>query len=259
MLHRRAGGDDALFARLAEGLVTVVVDGGIVARTVRGGWALGQLGKAWLPHAKRRLATATNGTEVLTAALALLAIGGRHEDLRAEVVRAFDPPPTLSTEEARTWATWVSPGSVKLLATIEEVAANHRRGGAALAHAYGELYPESSPYRYARPEDVPADIAFAHPFHLATEFVRGQGTLPNALVMTVLAARAAPEALYLPRRCVEFIEPAWTPEQSLGIMEGWLEVAKKPAPRATGPARKGPCPCGSGKKYKRCCEGAETA
>ncbi|WP_437612911.1 SEC-C metal-binding domain-containing protein [Sorangium sp. So ce834] len=25
------------------------------------------------------------------------------------------------------------------------------------------------------------------------------------------------------------------------------------APRQEGPPRKGPCPCGSGEKYKRCC------
>ncbi|WP_080682074.1 SEC-C metal-binding domain-containing protein [Sorangium cellulosum] len=25
------------------------------------------------------------------------------------------------------------------------------------------------------------------------------------------------------------------------------------APRQEGPSRKGPCPCGSGEKYKRCC------
>jgi SEC-C motif-containing protein len=40
--------------------------------------------------------------------------------------------------------------------------------------------------------------------------------------------------------------------------EGWLYVdgdAVKPAParRADTPGRNDPCPCGSGKKYKRCC------
>ncbi|WP_437726610.1 SEC-C metal-binding domain-containing protein [Sorangium sp. So ce861] len=28
---------------------------------------------------------------------------------------------------------------------------------------------------------------------------------------------------------------------------------KVQAPRQEGPSRKGPCPCGSGEKYKRCC------
>jgi uncharacterized protein YecA (UPF0149 family) len=71
--------------------------------------------------------------------------------------------------------------------------------------------------------------------------------------MIVPAARATPEQLYLPRAYVEFLEQKWEPEHSLTIMEGWLEAVRRPAPKPEGPARKGPCPCGSGKKYKRCC------
>jgi uncharacterized protein YecA (UPF0149 family) len=33
---------------------------------------------------------------------------------------------------------------------------------------------------------------------------------------------------------------------------------RQPAPRPTGPTRNGLCPCGSGKKYERCCAAAET-
>ena len=65
-------------------------------------------------------------------------------------------------------------------------------------------------------------------------------------------AGAAPEQLYLPRRCVEFLEFPWSPEQSLALMKPSLDLAATPAPRPAGPTRNGPCPCGSGKKYKQC-------
>jgi len=38
----------------------------------------------------------------------------------------------------------------------------------------------------------------------------------------------------------------------LRLHRDYFLYRKKPA-KAEGPARKGPCPCGSGKKYKRCC------
>jgi hypothetical protein len=258
MIRRRAGGDEQAFEAIVDLLTAVILDGGILSKTVRGSWALGQVGKAWIPHAKRRLARATTAVEVLSATLPLLAIGARHPELCGEVVQAFDPVPPLATEEARSWASYVCGGGVNLLANVEEVLADHQRMGAALAFALRDCYPPTAPYYYARAEDVPADVAFSEPFQLVAHFGRDAQMLPKAISMIIPAARATPEQLYLPRRCVEFLEPKWEPEQSLMLMEGWLEAARQPAPRPTGPTRNGPCPCGSGKKYKRCCAEAET-
>jgi hypothetical protein len=253
LIRRQAAGDDATLARLAKGVAAVVVDGGNLSKTVRGAWALGQLGEAWVPHAARQLATATDGGEVLSGALALLAIGARNEALRPEIVRVFEGVPALANEEAQKWAAYVCECGTKLLADVERVLADHCRTGAALACDFHDYYPDGSPYRYARPEDVPEDIAFSAPFQLSCEFARDQTTLPLAISMVVPAARAEPEQLYLPRRHVEFLEPKWEPEHSLAIMEGWLEAARQPPPPPAEPLRNRPCPCGSGKKYKRCC------
>jgi uncharacterized protein YecA (UPF0149 family) len=77
--------------------------------------------------------------------------------------------------------------------------------------------------------------------------------------MIVAAARATPEELYLPRCCVELLDRKWTPQHSMLLLDGVLELARQPVPRPIGPTRNGPCPCGSGKKYKRCCAVAEVA
>ena len=40
-----------------------------------------------------------------------------------------------------------------------------------------------------------------------------------------------------------------------GDPEGYLTPAPRPAPRGPRVGRNDPCPCGSGRKYKRCCLG----
>lgn len=50
--------------------------------------------------------------------------------------------------------------------------------------------------------------------------------------------------------------PAWTPEDSLALLEGAVAPApgtSAPVRRAPKVGRNAPCPCGSGKKFKRCC------
>ena len=67
--------------------------------------------------------------------------------------------------------------------------------------------------------------------------------------------KAQPEELYLPRDFLQATHVPWTPDRTFHLLEGLVARAKvrAQAPRDDGPSRKGPCPCGSGKKYKRCC------
>jgi hypothetical protein len=197
---------------------------------------------------------------VMEATFALLAIGARHEPLRDEVREALAQVPQLTTDEARSWAQYLCEACGSILSAVDGLLADHHRLGASMAFDVRERYPESSPYRhYARAEDVPADVAFSHPFQWIADFTRQPDLMIATLGLLATAARALPEELYLPRRCLEFLEPKWEPEDALQLMEVWLAGAEGQAPRPTGPTRNGPCPCGSGKKYKRCCGTAETA
>lgn len=67
--------------------------------------------------------------------------------------------------------------------------------------------------------------------------------------------RAEPEQLYLPREFIRVVHTRWTPEATMGLLAPLREHyhPKEQAPRQEGPSRKGPYPCGSGEKYKRCC------
>jgi hypothetical protein len=53
----------------------------------------------------------------------------------------------------------------------------------------------------------------------------------------------------------EHAEPQWTVVED----DDWAErlASRTPAVRTARPGRNDPCPCGSGKKYKRCCLGSE--
>ena len=50
------------------------------------------------------------------------------------------------------------------------------------------------------------------------------------------------------------VEGALTETSLFRRIEGrWVYWDREAAPRATGPGRNDPCPCGSGKKFKKCC------
>ena len=67
-------------------------------------------------------------------------------------------------------------------------------------------------------------------------------------------ARAKPEQLYLPADFVKATRTPRTPEHTYQILRAHRDHYQPGAPqKPEGPTRNGPCPCGSGKKYKRCC------
>jgi hypothetical protein len=87
------------------------------------------------------------------------------------------------------------------------------------------------------------------------EFISDTAPIRGMFMYLPWLAKAQPEDLYLPRDFVEVIHAPWAPYRTFELLDGFLEEARSvaQAKREAGPARKGPCPCGSGKKYKRCC------
>ena len=89
-----------------------------------------------------------------------------------------------------------------------------------------------------------AHLPFDHrrePHHLRT-FLLG---------IVALSSRPA-EEFYFPADCVS-VAPAFTPEDAVEL----AQIARPRGPvRVQGkPGRNATCPCGSGKKYKKCCGG----
>lgn len=85
------------------------------------------------------------------------------------------------------------------------------------------------------------------------DFLKDPGDVMHLLVMLPWTARAAPEELYLPADFIKASRTRWRPEDSMHLLARHAEEDKRPVKKPEGPSRSGPCPCGSGKKYKRCC------
>jgi len=69
-------------------------------------------------------------------------------------------------------------------------------------------------------------------------------------------ARGPAEQFYLPAALARPLQRAWTPsdtQQVLAPMAMAERAQRRPATRAASPGRNYPCPCGSGRKWKKCC------
>ena len=114
--------------------------------------------------------------------------------------------------------------------------------------------PESSPYRYVDPARVPDDLVLPSLFDLWGDGMNGERSLDATMVMLVNAARARAEDFYFPAPVLHAMGP---PEmqaygQSLVEMRHKLQGERKPVRNEARTGRNDPCPCGSGKKYKKC-------
>ncbi|MDC3962007.1 YecA family protein [Polyangium jinanense] len=242
---------------------------GFVALALRGAWATARIGKPLLGRYKRHYQEALSLLQNVDSGVGLFALGMRHTRLRAEVEKTLgaDIPALLKGTVDGDIALGVR-GMVRRVAQIdrespEAVDAMHRDLGAQLwLRAAAHMPP--GPYRFERAEDVPADLAYALPANTQFSYLYGTKTTSDALLwlftMVPWAARAAPEELYLPRAVLRAFHVPWRPQLALDVlcaMRDHKDARKRPVARPEGPARKGPCPCGSGKKYKRCCEEKE--
>lgn len=240
---------------------------GVVGVALRGFWGVAKAGKLVVGGCKARYEEAASPLQTFDSGGGLLAIAHRHSKLRAEIGKVLlanrepEDPTTRDPEQRASDATAAVYREAYRMSVErpEKLAAFHRKAGADYAVMLTSELPKGSPYRFERQEDVPDEIAFGI-------FASHRGTfLDQPKLLTVIAvclpwlARAKPEDLYLPRAFLQATHGAvWVPNETMrvvGAMRKYYGFDKpNPVILPEGPSRKGPCPCGSGKKYKRCCE-----
>lgn len=230
---------------------------GILAVALRGLWGVAKTGKPQLPVYKEAFAGASSRMTLIDGAMGLAAIGMRHTKLRAEVRKALgvplsfdDSPDGRDLEELH----------AKLLGYLEvgfdqpDVAtAAQRRIGADRVIALTRHLPAKSPFRFDKAEDVPGDLAMTVAANVRSELFNDADAILHLALLLPWVARAEPEQLYLPADFLAAVRRPWTPSDTAGLIAPMRDHYKARAPAAAGPSRQGPCPCGSGKKYKRCC------
>ena len=143
-----------------------------------------------------------------------------------------------------------------------ELLEGQRNMGATACLAVTRHLPRGSPFAFVAVDDVPADLAMTMSVNLPTPFIghdKGAKVLLTMFSAMPWVARSAPEALYLPRDYIRAVAKPWTPDDTCRLVnvhrEPTVAAARTRARAPEGPVRQGPCPCGSGKKFKRCCEG----
>ncbi|MBI5525752.1 MAG: SEC-C domain-containing protein [Deltaproteobacteria bacterium] len=221
------------------------------------------MGKPWLKNVKAGYRNADSFTEFLTAMFGLIQVGLRHKGLREEVCKTL-----LSERPEAAWF-WglreYRDALVPLVRTVfDERAgqhdAQHLRDGRFWVGEYSKVNPALAA-RFPDAGSVPEEIA--RPAHLRFFF----DTRANFVEMVAVGiklqpwlARASLSDLYLPEEIVSIWQqaPSRKDLQDMGLSY-YHAPLQKPVRKEKAPGRNDPCPCGSKKKYKKCCGSPEAA
>lgn len=261
-------GGPRLLDMMSEGLRQEVVQSvtlswgavrqGIGALALRGAWLAGRIGKALVPAYKRALPEGTSPLTALNGTLALSAIALRHSRLRAEIEKALRSA-GLAEHEGQE-PTYLQTRARLAVEVLEAQAADpqsfesyHAAMGAAVVLRMTSRVPRGAPFAFEREEDVPRDLALTAATNAMNSVVDQPEVIGALFLALPWTARAAPEELYFPRDLLKATRQPWTPDATYHLLRPLAEMYRNPAPVKSGPARKEPCPCGSGRKYKRCC------
>jgi hypothetical protein len=240
---------------------------------VRGAWQVARGGSQLVGEFKRYFDDVGSWTTFIDCSLGLLAIGLRHSRLRHEVSRVLarrNSPFFRDPHTAKFCDVFLSIFcNILTDAKLRDaMRAAHRMTGASFIVRMTSGLPEGHPYRYDDPESVPDDLAYPLMLCLDGPILQLHRDLkehepPNlyvAIMILVWTAKADLEELYLPADFWASNKLTWTPEVSLDLLDGqtpYSDQGNRPVRAAEKVGRNEPCPCGSGKKYKRCCSATE--
>jgi hypothetical protein len=228
---------------------------GVIAFILKGAWAAARLGKLMLPEYKLALGNDVSFFELLDTLFALLAIGTRAKNTRAEIVKALRAAPsTARTPQAQRLrevmgreVTLCCEITLQLLETpAEELEAMVRR--------MGEGYFDPGA---AKTDDPLRDeLVRTLPLMSWTDGMTDGKKVLRSLSLIAASARGGPEQFYLPSELARALHRPWTPANTWQVLDPLMKIeaaGRKPGAPAGSIGRQDPCPCGSGRKWKRCC------
>jgi len=232
---------------------------GTVGAAVRSGWVSGEFGKDILGTVKRIYAKGDGGWDLMESATALLAIAARRPKTKAEITKVLDAPlRTASQEKKRLEAEEFLTFLRQFFATLESPSVEEAQAWYGVISEAFEYWQEqsirSSPAGHRPVQDLPAELSVAVAAH-STGSLRDGVNIVFLLSTLLRAAPVEPKLLYFPEETLPCIRRNWHPKDTLELLSAQESILEKPQPvrAASRPGRNDPCPCQSGKKYKRCC------
>ena len=235
---------------------------GISSLALKGACGLSRVGKLVLPTYKKAAMQAPSKLQILSSLLGLgaLALGhGKHkaeilkvlERFRGEVPEGASSLEHVAVKERQAYGELLK----QIIEEPDQATEMARRCGQILAMKHSKDLPEGSPYRFARPEDVPDDLAMCLAANNPGDHMNKTEDIFFMFCCLPWAARAKPEDLYLPSAFGRTYWGPYDPRDTLALINRWVEYygKERPVVAAPVPGRNEPCNCNSGKKYKRCC------
>lgn len=231
-------------------LSLLTMEQGIVSVALKGIWAAGQLDdELFAPYVQVLAASPCPGS-VTDAILGITMIALRCQDLQGEAQAALEAHiggaagrDELTVDLCRM--------ALEVMREPERFLAAHRAHGARLLVEQTRNLPQESPWRFTRVEDVPEDLAMTAAVRDKRTFFAAPGVLEDMIMMLPWLAEARAQDLYFPGDLARALHVRWRPADTMALLEG--HCWRAPAARPDAPSRGGPCPCKSGKKFKRCC------
>jgi hypothetical protein len=227
----------------------------------RAAWIAGRLGKPFLPFYRQRYAAGADGLNFVEAGWGLVAMAARHASLRGDAVRALQAPPApdapdnLYTRVVREQLAGLAdaiggPEEAKLVesvTTLGRTEVEKRTAGLA----------DDSPYAFRDPALVPEDLALAMFLQIPLDAFDPTNGTAFVTAAVLSCARLPAEQLYLPAAFLHAVGREDLGECGARLVERHRTYLVSPPVRRETPrvGRNEPCPCGSGKKHKKCCGG----
>ncbi len=234
-----------------------LVQSGVSSFAARGAWVASKLPRLLLSELKEDWSQLLEADSTISLGLGLAAIGLRHGHRRAEVAKALrrDLAGAVEGSSPRVDAILALR---RLLAVGYEAAARNgderREHTVAMARrVIDTLAEEHGPGASADiPDETAIAVVMAMPLDLQGDYLG----LRYVLESLPWIVRAQATDFYLPETWAAARRGPWQREEGLALIEPRLQRArapKRPARSEAKPGRNDPCPCGSNKKYKRCC------
>lgn len=225
---------------------------------VRAVWAIGKLGRVWLPFYKKQLIESSSALGWLEAIVMLLVLSLRHKKCRAEVHKLLTQRLDMPDVAAIHWGELRDAVHHLCLRLINEPETLKAEQSAHAKQIFWKVLSERDVpplYAYDTPEEVPISLAQAFLANLSIDYLNdGNGLLLLFQMIPWLASIDA-EALYLPKGLLDVLDITWSTSDAKVLIERrrqFYEIFQQPkVSHKVG--RNEPCPCGSGKKYKKCC------
>ena len=250
----------AVVARLPPGLSFSSVTSHLADYTfvLRGIWSAGIVGPKLVESYIERLECALSGMKSLDACLGLAAIALRHESARADILEYLDAFGARAAEPGMAqWHRRCALTAASAVRGAEELVDTARVLG---AERYAELAASrlqaGQPGYVASAEEVPVDLA-------ETAYLNESGSLEadpiaalrHLFLAVPLLAKVSVEAFHYPDTLARTLVDPWG-EAEVRFHFGQMRASNGAPPTVKYDARIGrneACPCGSGKKFKRCC------